>query len=255
MHRSPFAFAGLLVVVSLMSATRDASAAVLLTAELPGVQTSQVSGVVTETFDSITAGVYSSLPTTSVGTFVGTVAIPNAHGAGGAGGTGHFFAVGSWSGTSSATLLLNGPQSYFGFWWSAADPANIIDFYSGSTLVATFNPATALGSLTNPGYFGNPSMPGQYTNEKFAYLNVFGTNGTTFDKIVFTDTNISVSGFEADNFSVRAAPVTSTGTPIGGIIVTAPDPVVPEPATLAAFGLLSAGLIGCRRKLAGNNQC
>src|SRR5262249_29736735 len=108
---------------------------------------------------------------------------------------------------------------------------------------ATVNSTSLFASLTNPAYFGNPTpnFLGQDPGEKFVYLNVIGTSGTTFDQVRFV--NSLNTGFEADNFSIRAAPLTSPfpGTPL----------LVPEPATLlmAAIGLpVAASLWRCRRR-------
>ena len=98
-------------------------------------------------------------------------------------------------------------------------------------MLASFNPVTALGALTDPGYFGNPNGGGN-SGEKYVYLNFIGTDGTTFDRVVFSNISLA-SGFEADNFSIRQTPVIDPpGTPIDGGVT-----VVPEPATLATGGL------------------
>src|ERR1700694_3995623 len=84
---------------------------------------------------------------------------------GGAGGTGKYLAIGGARRNMTMNLSLNGPQAYFGMWWSAADPFNILKFYSQGNLLAVFNPTTALGALTNPLYFGNPNNHGDPTEE------------------------------------------------------------------------------------------
>ncbi|MBY0460513.1 MAG: hypothetical protein K2V38_24625 [Gemmataceae bacterium] len=229
-----------------------ARAGFILTREAPGVQTSQVGGVVTETFDSIATGPYQTL-NTAVGTITSPTALSifSADRFGGAGGTGRYFAVGFQGAPTpqaSLALALGVPQSYFGFWWSAADPQNLIEFYSGGSLVAFFNPTTALGDLTAPAYFGNPNAPflGQNPTERYAYMNFIGTNGSTFDRVVFR--NSTQSGFEADNFSIRAAPVgTLPGTIItGGVTVVSPVPAPPA-ALLLASGCTCVGLARLRR--------
>ena len=220
----------------------------ILTREAPGVQTSQVSGVVTENFNSIAVGTYQTL-NTAVGTITSPTALSifSADQFGGAGGTGRYFAVGfQGAPTPQASLALTAPQSYFGFWWSAADPQNQIEFYSGGSLVAFFNPTTALGSLTNPAYFGNPNPAflGQNPSERYVYLNFIGTSGSTFDRVVYR--NNLLSGFEADNFSIRAAPV---DMPPGTIIIDGVNPVPAPPGImLAATGILALGLGRLRRR-------
>lgn len=244
----------LLAVVVLCCGPRVLMAGMILTAEAPGVQSSQVSGVTTETFDGFSHGSGGEFYT-SLNTVIGNLASPSpglgiiqATLYGGAGGVGNYFAIGNGL-SPEATLILNGPQAYFGFWWSAADPYNEVEFRSGGQLVASFNPGTALGELTDPGYYGNPNSAFLHQDgwEKFAYLNFYGTGGTTFDEIVFRNPG-TASDFEADNFSVRATPVdTTSGTPLdGGVTVAAPEPPSFVLIATALPGL--GGLVWLRRK-------
>jgi hypothetical protein len=74
-------------------------------------------------------------------------------------------------------------------------------------------------------YFGNPNT-GQNRSEPYAYLNFYGEAGTTFDRIVFSNTNTS-SGFETDNHSVALlSGKDRSGTPIDSVVT------VPEPASI-----------------------
>lgn len=227
-----------------------ARAGFVLTANAAGSQSSTVANVTTENFDSFKAGRYQTL-TTAVGTLTSpNMQIVSSDQYGGAGGQGNYFSIGAQSGATSATLLLNGAQAYFGFWWSAADHENKITFLSHGSVVAGFDASTAIGSLGssylgNPN--GNPSNPPD-AGEKFAYLNVIGTNGSTFDEVDFSNLSTG-TGFESDNWSVRGTPLTPTypGTPIGGLTPAA----VPEPSSLAMTTVgISAlvGLISARRK-------
>ncbi len=173
-----------------------------------------------------------------------------------------------WPG-SPMTLTLNQPATYFGLWWSAGDGNNLLQFYSGDTLVGTFSfesLMTALQSQTlqsdgNSGptyatqdYFGNPAS-GADGGEPFAYLHVFASAGKTFDKVVVTQTN--GGGFEFDNVMVSFAQTASAGTlvhiagPVEDVVVednTPTPPVVkPELASTGADGtwyLLSLGISG-----------
>jgi len=80
----------------------------------------------------------------------------------------------------------------------------------------TFNASTfsSLSSL----YKGNPSN-GQDPSEAFLFLNIFGTSGTTFTSVVFSNSGTG-TGFESDNQTILAS-------------------TVPEPST---YGMLFAGL-------------
>jgi hypothetical protein len=231
---------GLLVLGLAAFACDRADAGYVLTVNAAGSQSSTVSGATTETFNGFQTGVYTSL-TTAVGTVTSageTIELANQYG--GAGGTGNYFVIGGQSSQTTAVLTLNGAAEYFGFWWSAADPYNTIEFLSKGSVVAEFNAATAFATLGST-YAGNPVDGGADGGEKFAYFNFIGAAGSTFDQVEFV--NSGSTGFESDNWSVSAnAPGTNPGT----IISVVPN-AVPEPSSIAltASGLL--GLIGLSR--------
>jgi hypothetical protein len=206
----------------------------VLTANAAGSQASTVAGVTTETFNSFKTGESTTLATAVGNLNSPGMAIVSENQYGGAGGSGNYFAIGAESGQDSATLTLNGPQAYFGFWWSAADGLNQIEFLSGGNVVATFNSASALGSL-NSAYLGNPN--GGDSGEKFAYLNLIGTAGSTFDEVVFLNTNNS-TGFESDNWSVTS---TQLGNNDPGVVLDYLPGSVPEPSSLV---LTASGILG-----------
>jgi hypothetical protein len=231
--RRMFAPVALALVVADPAAVR---AAFVLTAEAPGVQSSQVSGVTTETFSGVATGTYASGLSTAVGTLNSARVLP-ADVFGGAGRAGNYFTPNGVS-----TLTLAAPAAYFGFWMSAADGSNLIEFFSGGSLVAFFRPLTTLALLTDPAYLGNPNAPGGNNNERYAYLNVIGTGGSTFDQIRFTS-----SLFEADNFSVR----TTAPSPLPGTVVQNGIQSVPAPPSLLLGGvgaLMTLGY-GWRRRV------
>jgi hypothetical protein len=118
-------------------------------------------------------------------------------------------------------------------WWSAGDAANVLEFYSGSSQVASFTVGSVLSVLSSA-YNSNPNGGGN-SGEKYAYLNFTGQGGTTFDKIVFK--NPTNSGFESDNHSVYDKEISVPGT------------VVPEPSTYVMGMLLLLPLAGGLRKL------
>lgn len=181
-------------------------AQVIFTIENPGVQATTVPGAITETFDS--------LPLGNLGTYVSPIGTfgpgGNVHAAniyGGAYGS-DYFAVGSESGTYAETLTLNGPQDYFGMWWSAGDRGNVLKFYDGATLVDTVYTSTLFPYL-NPAYYGNPNNGGD-AGEPFVYLD-FTTTGTTQITSVVFDETLRGAGFEMDNLSVFGQPIPPPG--------------------------------------------
>ncbi len=205
----------LLVLVSMVStvaALGQASQPLTITYfEQPTEVKSSLQGTTTTDFSSWAqngAGAYKDLTWSGVGT-IDEVYLQKANLYGGATGTGYYpvqsaapGGVGGQNAIDETVVTLNKPSSYFGLWWSAGDPYNTLSFYSGNTLVATFNTKTILDSL--PGaYFGNPTaaFKGQDAGEPFAFLNVYGKQGVTWDKIVFD--NPGSSGFESDNWTVR----------------------------------------------------
>ncbi len=218
-------------------------AQVVVTIDGPGVQSSTVSGITTETFDGFTPGFYTTL-NTAVGTYSGSgFEVAPANVFGGAGGTGNYFAVGAESGTSSETLTLPSDQGYFGFWFSAGDSANEIQLYENSTLEYTLDTAGLINFINKQSdvsaYYGNPNNGGD-GGEPFAYVNFFGTHGTVFNTIVFSNASLG-SGFESDNHSIALS------APVSGIPISS----VPEPgcvALLASVGLTGAALLRRRTR-------
>ena len=228
-----------LVLPSLILLAGSAEAGFVLTAEAAGVQQSQVSGVTTETFDSIKKGNYTSLPTAIGSISSPSIAIVKADTYGGAGGKGNYAAIGAQSGSTSATLTLNGPAAYFGFWWSAADNQNQVQFLANGQVVATFNTATVNSALGNV-FFKNPNDDSD-GGEKFAYLNLYATGGSVIDQVRFSNLNTG-TGFESDNWSVRTNAVS---TPFSGTVIPGGvTGVVPEPSSLAMVACGAVGLAG-----------
>lgn len=235
-----------------------AAAGITVTAEAAGTRQSSVSGITTVTFDAITPGTYTSF-TTSIGTYTAApnLSVVAADAYGGAGGT-RYLALTSGSSQRMATLTFAAPQSYFGFYWSAGDDTDVLEFWRGGARIATFTPGSITGLLdpyknkNNPGHFGNPDSPNQNTSEPYAYLNFFGTDGVQFDAVRFFEGG--TNGFESDNHSIRASPVTGTlpGRPLTTITVAAV--AVPEPGSVTLLGaaalllpLFAAGAVRARR--------
>jgi len=223
--------------------------------EDPGVQNStaifDVVGV--ETFETRPLGLNTGGFTTDFGTGGTIVAtytggrIDNANIYGSAGGVGKHivtFQTGMQPIDVQFTTTLPQGLNYFGYWLSALDANNRLEFFSGSTSLGVITPASVIGALggcpsaTNP-YCGNPTPPflGQVKHEQFAFLNVYFNPGVTYDRIrIF---QVGGGGYESDNHTV------------GYFLKTN---VVPEPATwmmlIAGFGLVGFALRDRRRGIA-----
>ncbi len=232
-----------------------AAAAVTVTYEAPGVQTSTVmltyGGV--ETFDSLPLGADQNF-VTDYGTGASPVVITGTYtGAdirrrdkfGGADGVDQYVEVDNGGGsqqpysidftTSNGTTL-----NYFGFWLSALDRGNHVSFFKGGMEVFSLAPGDVIaftGACTagNP-YCGNPNAPflGFNDREPYVFVNVRFDNtdaANGFDRIVFSE-NPNVGDYESDNHTV-------------GYIA-----MIPEPATwgmmIAGFGLV--GFAARRRR-------
>ena len=135
------------------------------------------------------------------------------------------------------TTTLPEGLTYFGYWLSALDGGNRLEFYNGATLLASVTPGSVTGDIgaCPTSYCGNPNPPflGQNSGEPYAFLNVYFTGGDTYDRIRIYQ--VGGGGYESDNHTVGYY------TSIGG---------VPEPATWAmlitGFGLV--GMAARRRK-------
>ena len=235
---------------------------VMTYAQAPGLTNSTLAGTSVFTFNGFANGTHL---TNAVWSGVGTydlLYIINANQYGGAAGSGYSVesARVGLGAVPTSTLNLTTAISYFGMWWSAGDANNFLSFYSGNNLIASFSTATLLSRLPNT-YFGNhtPGYVGADGSEAFAFINFYGTAGTTFDKIVLSDPS-TTSGFESDNHTIRVAAYgqdphdtspTFPGVPVEEIRTTngvqtvitdvtqinsTPQPV-PEPGTASLLGL------------------
>lgn len=113
--------------------------------------------------------------------------------------TGQYITTGSPA--SPVTITLNTPQNYFGLWLSAINAGNIVQIYSGTTLLRSFNSTELNTLLADTQYRGSGALAseggGFNAGENFAFVNFYGLSTTTFDRIV-----LSGSGFESDNYTI-----------------------------------------------------
>ncbi|WP_414900129.1 PEPxxWA-CTERM sorting domain-containing protein [Sphingomonas flavalba] len=211
-----------------------------------------------ETFDSLSTGVHSTYASTFGGSPIsGTYSNLNVHKAdqyGGAGGNNNYAVAGiSQTGSYAIDFTTENGESltYFGYWLSALDPGNVLEFYKkdgsgGFNLLGTFNPTDVIAKVgnnasgTNP-YYGNPdgTFVGQNKDEPYAFVNFFNET-TGFDRIVFKQT-VASAGYESDNHTV------GWWKSQGGNEV----PGVPEPATwamlIAGFGMIGGAMRSRKR--------
>lgn len=163
---------------------------------------------------------------------------------GGAGGGGRYPEIFAAGGSYTLTLSTAGVPgvNYFGLWLSALDAGNLLQFYSGNTLLYQFAPTDLIRlvgacSAANP-FCGDPSgaFKGQDSAEQFAYLNFYDMNGY-FDKIVFTESG--GGGLESDNHTVAY---------MDPPIPTGPEINAPEPASLGLVAVAGVLLALARRR-------
>lgn len=227
-----------LFLVPLMLAAAPA-AAVTITYENAGVQNTTAlfdfSGV--ETFTGRSTGNFSTDfgtagdPVVISATYTG-VTIKDADRYGGAGGTGQYAVA--WQNAPYQLDLTTSDGSdvnYFGYWLSALDAGNLLDFYSDGQLVYSFTPSAVLAAIgSKPAYFGNPTPPflGQNGGEPYAFVNIYFDAGESFDRVVFRQT--TSAGYESDNHTV-------------GYWIEQGGNTVPEPATWAML-ISGFGLVG-----------
>lgn len=168
-------------------------------------QFSSVSGVTTIDFES-------GAPTSGFATY-STVYGPNPvlSGAGSfrpmADNASHFLSVAPTSGSglnNPTTIEFADKLDYFGLYWGSIGWYDSIEFYNGSTQVASFTGEDASGI---------PGSSGSWTDPEYnMYVNFFADGGESFDKIVL---NASAIAFESDNHAYRVASVPEPSAVLG----------------------------------------
>jgi hypothetical protein len=239
-----------LVAAALVSAT-SANAVIYVSYEAPGVQntTAQFSSVGVETFDSRTPSRSSSFNTTfgnngQISGRYSNVQVNRADQYGGAGGTGNYAVTFNGGGYNLSLTTTNAKgNTYFGYWLSALDRNNNVEFMRDGQRVFLFSPNDVLQAIgSDPAYRGNPNanFAGRNRGEDYAFINVYFTGGNSFDSIHFFQG--PGGGYESDNHTI------GTFTVAGGSFV-------PEPATWAmlitGFGMVGYAMRRRRRERAG----
>ena len=195
-----------------------AQAGVIQSVEDAGIYTTQVAGATTVNWNNYSCGAYTScsgdgkLVTGSTSHYASPYGI-----------TDRYLTVPYNYSAGAVALTTPGSYNYFGLYWGSLDAYNSIDFYNGASLVGSFDGADISPLLANGG---------QSSWASNRYVNFLFTDGDLFDRIVLVSTNWA---FESDNHAF-------------GNISTS----VPEPGTLAMFGLglMGLGVMARRRQAA-----
>ncbi len=205
------------IALGLALSASVAQAGIIHTVLDPGYYTTQVAGATTVDFNN-GCGAYTSCTGNGAlvtGSLDGKYASPF-------GIDDRYLTVAYLSSSGSVSLSTPGSYNYFGLYWGSLDTYNSIAFYSGASLIGSYEGADIFPLLANGG---------QTSWASNRYVNFAFTGGDLFDRIVLTSTNYA---FESDNHAF-------------GKVTTA----VPEPGSLALFGLALLGLgATARRRLA-----
>jgi hypothetical protein len=190
-------------------------AGIIQTVEDAGIYTTQVAGATTVNWNDYSCGAYTSCTGDGrlvTGSVSGRYASP--HGI-----TDTYLTVPYYDSSGTVTLTTPGSYNYFGLYWGSLDLYNAIHFYDGASLVGSYAGADIFSLLANGG---------QSSWASNRYVNFLFTDGDLFDRIVLVSTNWA---FESDNHAF-------------GNVTTS----VPEPGTLAMFGLGLMGLGAMARR-------
>jgi len=219
---------------ALLSSLATQAASLVTFTENPDAVNSSLSGTKVFDFNTLATGLNKGVKWDGVGSF-DALHIMKADVYGGATDAKHadgtnYSVQGIGSEVAKTTLTLNEDSSYFGFWWSAGDGANLLEFYNDGKMVQSFTTKSLLSYLPED-YYGNPKNRKLNSNEPYAFINFYGDPKTMWDTIVFSNTH--GSGFEADNYTTRVAAYNpKSDGPLPGKAVTIIDekgskPVIP----------------------------
>jgi outer membrane autotransporter protein len=224
----------LLFIALVVMAPAALAQPVVVTLEQPGVQQSSLftnpagfgaTNVSVERFNELSPGFRSTAfpfaANASLGSYDhGQIQLADAFG--GADGTGTYLTVkqGINKASNLTTLTFSAPQRYFGMWWSAGDPNNVLQFFSGTTLLETFKTADVVNFINaqpnKTAFSGNPNQgqKGQNKGKPYAFINFYAdlsNPGLTFNRIVLSNLG---AGFESDNHTIATSYVDISGKDI-----------------------------------------
>jgi hypothetical protein len=196
----------LLATLFTLAAIPARSELIVTYAEDPELNQSSLGDTQVFDFNTMSIGVQKNVSWKGVGTF-DQLFIKGADAYGGAADAtnpkGSLYSLqGAGTRVTSSTLQLDIASSYFGMWWSAGDPRNVLSFYSGEKLVGSFTTSSLLNLLPST-YDGNPINRRINAGEPYAFINFYGDEKTVWDRIKLA--NDGSSGFESDNYTSRVA--------------------------------------------------
>ena len=208
-----------LLAFGLALAASVAQAGIIQSVEDAGVYTTQVAGATTVNWNDYSCGAYTNcygdgalVTGSSSGRYASPYGISSA-----------YLTVPYNHSAGAVTLTTPGSYNYFGLYWGSLDLYNSIHFYSGGSLVGSYDGGDIYPLLANGG---------QSSWASNRYVNFLFTHGDFFDRIVLVSTNWA---FESDNHAFGNIPTS-----------------VPEPGTRAMFGLglMGLGVMARRRQAA-----
>ena len=157
--------------------------------------TSLTSSTLTQVdLDNFPSGVQGDVQT-DIGLMTGTTYVAPVNIFGGAGGTGNYL------GAADTTFTFPRLHCYLGFWWSAGNSANYVEFIDASdSVIATFSASDLvrdLGACPND-YCGHPELGFANGNELYAFVNIRIPAG-------FMKVRLFGTGFELDNITTSVS--------------------------------------------------
>jgi hypothetical protein len=166
---------------------------------------------------------------------------------GGAGASGNYAVVtaGKDYSLSIDAESKTGGANYFGLWMSSIDAGNTITFFKGGKQVFAYTGAevkTLIDGLKTGSQFYCSPVGGKTCDQPNAFVNFYGAEGVTFDKIIFGQTP-GAGVFGSDNHTIGRWKTQS-----GSFVPDALADVgaVPEPQAwamlLAGFGMVGMNM-------------
>lgn len=166
---------------------------------------------------------------------------------GGAGGS-KFITQAELQSIRSYSISVSEAQKYFGFWWSAGDPYNVITFKNDGVDVASFKTAdlvsfiNSTATVDSSAYLGNPAYTGTesgHENEPFSFVNVFFNGDSAYDEIVVASVTEGGAAFESDNHTFSAVEQTQRGNPLPNLAPIANN----DTATTSIYGSVTIDVL------------